>query len=480
MTKISKKTLASDFCVVGGGSGGLSFAAGAVQMGASVVLVEHKKMGGDCLNTGCVPSKALLAAAKAGHALKNAAAFGWKGASAKLDCGQVYRHIHEVIDAIAPHDSAERFESLGVTVLPEKGWFADPDTLETGHHFIKAKRYIIATGSHPFIPPVKGLETVPYHTNESIFDLQSLPAHLAIIGGGPIGIEMAQAFVRFGSKVTVMDAFAILPKDDAEMTLLLKNMLAKEGIAFKEHVQIRSVHKKGAAIEVSYTDHNKEAHVLKASHILVAAGRRPNLEGLGLDAAGIEFTPAGIKVDGCLRTTNRRAYALGDCIGGYQFTHVAGYHAGLVIRNSIFRMRTKVITQNIPWVTYTEPELAHVGYTQLQLEQMKIPFTVLKLPFAGNDRAQAERKPEGQIKALISPQGKILGVTVLGTQAGDLIYPWVMAMQNGLKVSALASSIAPYPTLSDLSKRLAGSYYTLKLFSPFMKKMVRFLMRLAR
>lgn len=480
MTKEQKTILRPDICVIGAGSGGLSLAAGAVQIGASVVLLESKKMGGDCLNYGCVPSKALIAAAKIGHIIKESSNFGWDVSKKQVDFKKVHSHVHAVIDAIAPHDSVQRFEKLGVQVILEAGKFFDESTIETDTYLIKAKRFIIATGSKPFIPNIEGLSSISYYTNESIFDLQELPDHLVIIGAGPIGIEMAQAFRRLGSRVTVLEAFAALPKDDPKITSDLKEILLSEGIEIKEHVKISSISQTDKGIQCVYKDYNEEENSILASHLLVAAGRRPNIQKLNLEDAGITSLPKGIEVDECLQTSNTKVYALGDCIGGYQFTHVAGYHAGLVIRNSIFRLRTKVQTQAIPWVTYTDPELAQVGFIETQLKSQNIPYKVLQMNFDENDRAQTERRQIGSIKVLVSQRGYVLGATILGPQAGELIYPWVIAIQNKLKISAIANSIAPYPTLNDINKRVAGSYYTEKIFSPLMRKTVSLIMRLTR
>lgn len=472
-----KQILTPDFCVIGAGSGGLSFAAGAVQMGASVVLLEAKKMGGDCLNYGCVPSKALIAASKFGHESSRAKYFGWSFSKPKVDFAKVHDHIHEVIKAIAPNDSVERFEKLGVQVILEQGHFIDDKTVETESHCIKAKRFVIATGSIPFVPPIEGLATVPYLTNETIFDLKELPKHLVVIGGGPIGIEMAQAFLRLGSQITVLEAFSALPKDDPEITLRLKETIISEGIDLNENVKISSIKQMTQEIHIEYQTANGKQKKLNASHLIVATGRRPNIQNLNLDAAGIKFSPRGIEVNAHLQTSNPKVYAIGDCTGGYQFTHVAGYHAGLAIRNTIFGLRTNVETRAIPWVTYTDPELAHVGFMESQLQEKQIAYKVLHMKFDENDRAQAEKRTDGVMKVLVCPKGYVLGATILGVHAGELIYSWVMAIQNKLKLSAITSSIAPYPTLSDISKRTAGSFYTEKIFSPFMKNTVRFIMR---
>lgn len=474
---IKKEVLTPDFCIIGGGSGGLSFTAGAVQMGASVVLVEHKKMGGDCLNYGCVPSKALIAASKYGNSNKKSLEFGWNKTESKIDFKQVFNHIKSVIDSIAPHDSKERFEKLGAKVILDKGNFLDHSTLETKKHLIKAKKFIIATGSFPFIPPINGIDSVKYYTNENIFDLKELPKHLVVIGGGPIGVEISQAFNRLGSKVTILEGSFALPKDDPEATSKLKNILLAEGIIINEHVEILSTKQKDEKVEISYKNQEDSNNkTILATHLLIATGRRANIKDLNLESAGVRQSRTAIEVDKNLRTSNSKIYAIGDCVGGYQFTHVAAYHAGIAIRNSIFKMRSSVKTNAIPWVTYTDPELAHVGYQESQLKDQNITHKVLSMPFTENDRAQAEKKTEGMIKILVSPSGYILGATILGPNAGELIYPWVICIQNKLKISTIVNSIAPYPTFSDINKRVAGEFYKDKIFSPFMKKIVKFMM----
>jgi len=476
--KLENNVLTPDFCVIGAGSGGLSFAAGVVQMGASVVVLERGKMGGDCLNYGCVPSKALIAAAKSFHENVQGLKFGWKASSAKVDFKKVQAHIKNVIAAIAPNDSVERFESLGVRVIKAEGKFVSADTVKAGKQLIKAKRFIISTGSSAFVPDIPGLDSVKYLTNETIFDLKTLPKNLVVIGGGPIGIEIAQSFSRLGSKVLVLEAFTALPKDDPEIVSQLKSTIKKEGVVLKEGVLITEIKKSGRETEIHYKLNGKK-YSAKASQLLVAAGRRPNLSSLNLKEAGIESTPRGITVDRFLRTSNKRVFAIGDCIGGYQFTHVAGYHAGLVIRNSIFRLRSTVKTIQIPWVTYTDPEIAHVGFTESELLEQKISHKILSMDLSENDRAHAEHKTNGKIKVLVSPGGNILGVTIMASGAGEMIVPWVLAVQNNLKISAIASLIVPYPTLSEISKKAAGSYFKDKIFSPFMQKTVKFLMRIS-
>ncbi|MGC0372337.1 MAG: hypothetical protein DGJ47_001049 [Rickettsiaceae bacterium] len=480
MTK-SQKTLTPDFCIIGAGSGGLSFAAGAVQMGASVVLLEGRAMGGDCLNYGCVPSKSLIHAAKTAHQYQKSSQFS-KESLPKFNTNfkKVHKHIQQVIANIAPNDSVERFEKLGVQVILESGAFKDDKLVVTDNYQIKAKCFIIATGSHAFIPPIKGIDDVPYLTNETLFDLKELPKHLVIIGGGPIGIEMAQSFNRLGSKVTVLEGGIALPKDEPEFTSRLKSVLVSEGVSLQEGVQVQQLSKSTKSVEVSFLDSSKKQQVVQASHLLIATGRRPNIKNLNLKATNITFSEYGIQVNKYMQTSVSNIYAIGDCSGGYQFTHAAGYHASIAIKNSIFRLYTKIVPQAIPWVTYTDPELAHVGSLESKLIEGNIKYKSLKMDFTDNDRAQSEDRTNGMIKVLVSPSGKVLGVTILGPSAGELVYPWVMLIQNNLQIGAIANSIAPYPTLNDINKRVAGSFYTDKIFSPLMQKIVRFILKWTR
>jgi pyruvate/2-oxoglutarate dehydrogenase complex dihydrolipoamide dehydrogenase (E3) component len=326
------------------------------------------------------------------------------------------------------------------------------------------------------VPPIPGLERVPYFTNETVFENTELPRHLIIIGGGPIGLEMAQAHRALGSEVTVLEAFRILPKDDPELALMLRERLVGDGIAIREQVTIARVEPEdaGVAAVIESADGGRERIV--GSHLLVAAGRRPNVADLDLEKAGIDHGPKGIGVDARLRTTNRTVFAIGDVAGGPQFTHVAGYHAGIVIRNALFRQPAKVDYRSLPWVTYTDPEFAHVGLTEEQARAAHgDDITVLRWPYHENDRAQTEREAHGLLKAVTTRSGKILGASILGAQAGELIQVWVLAIGQGLNIKALAGMIAPYPTLGEVSKRAAGSFFTPKLFSPRTRKLVRFL-----
>ncbi len=467
-----------DLCVIGAGSGGLSVAAGASMMGASVVLAEKGKMGGDCLNYGCVPSKSLLAAGHAAHAPAEAPAFGIDLDGARIDGQRVYDHVRSVIAAIAPNDSVERFEGLGVTVLRGRARFTGPTEVAVDGVRLKARRVVIATGSSPLVPPIPGLDHVPFLTNETVFDRDAVPQRLLIIGGGPIGIEMAQAHRQLGAMVTVCEMGSILPKDDAELVDVVRTRLKREGVELRENVKVvGAAAADGGGIVLTLAENGQESRI-DGTHLLVAAGRRPNVDGLDLEAAGIAYSAKGIQVDAGLRTTNRKVFAIGDVAGGLQFTHVANYHASIVLKRALFRMWwAKQDTHAIPWVTYTDPELAQVGLTEAQAVERHRDIRVLRWSFHENDRAQAERRTDGVVKVITTPRGQVLGAGMVGASAGELIQPWVLAMSAGLSVSRVASMVAPYPTLGEVSKRAAGSFHTPKLFSERTKKVVRFLAR---
>ena len=471
MSDAQNETIKVDIAIIGAGSGGLSVAAGAAQMGASVVLVEKAEMGGDCLNTGCVPSKALIAAGHAADTIRGSDVFGVNGHEPAIDFAKVNSHVHGVIGAIAPHDSVERFEGLGVNVIKAAAQFVSRDEIVAGGKRIKARRFVIATGSSAFVPPIPGINEVPYLTNETIFSLTEKPEHLIVIGGGPIGIEMAQAHRRLGARVTVIEGFSIMGKDDADAVAVVRERLIAEGIELFENAKAESVIREGNGVSVLVSRDGKTERV-DGSHLLMAVGRRPNVNGLGLESAGIDYAPQGIKVDARLRTSNKRVFAIGDVAGSFQFTHVAGYHAGIVIRNALFNLPAKVDYKAVPWVTYTDPELAHVGLTEKAAGDEGHDVTATSFPFAENDRAQAERATEGFIKVVTGKRGRILGATIVGRHAGELILPWVLAVQKGLKMSDMASIIAPYPTLGEVSKRVAGAYYTPSLFSDRTRKVV--------
>ena len=467
-------TLTPDLCVIGGGAGGLAVAAGAVQMGASVVLIERAEMGGDCLNFGCVPSKSLLAAAKLAHQWHRSSEFGVTQAPPQVDFTAVNDSVGRVIARIAPADSVTRFEGLGVKVLRAEAKFIDAQIVRAGKTEIRARRFVIATGSAPAIPPIPGIDVVPYLTNETVFANRSLPRHLIVIGGGAVGIELAQAHRRLGAGVTVIDARPLLWREDPELVAILAETLRAEGIKLRPSAAIAAIEHDGDGVAVMLTKGER----IIGSHLLIAAGRQPNISALDLPEAGVAATRHGVVVDARLRTTNRRVYAIGDVAGGPQFTHIALYHAGIVIRNALFRLPARVDYRALPWVTYSDPELAQVGVTEAVARVAhREKIRVLRWNFVENDRAQTERDTIGMIKVITTAKGRILGAAILGTGAGDQIMTWALAVSQRLKIGAVANLIVPYPTRGEAGKRAAGSFYTPTLFSPRTRRLVRLLAR---
>jgi pyruvate/2-oxoglutarate dehydrogenase complex dihydrolipoamide dehydrogenase (E3) component len=468
--------LQPDICVIGAGSGGLSVAAAAAAFGVSVVLIEKDKMGGECLNTGCVPSKALIAAGKRAHALADARAFGVSAGPADVDFAKVHRHVHDVIAAIAPNDSKERFNGLGVRVIAGAARFKDRNTVMAGDGIeIAARRFVIATGSSPALPPIAGLETVPYLTNETVFDLTARPEHLIVIGAGAIGLELAQAFRRLGAAVTVLEAAEPLAREDGECAAIVLDALARESVIVRSNVAVARVEGTGSKLKVILAGDGEEA--IEGSHLLIATGRRANTDGLALEQAGIARDRNGIVVDKGLKTANPRVYAIGDVAGRGQFTHLANYHAGLVIRNALFRLPVKVNADLVPRVTFTDPELAHVGLTEGEARARGLTIRLLRWPYHENDRAQTERETVGHIKVVTDGRGKILGATIVGAGAGELITTWTLAISRRLPVRALAGIIVPYPTLAEIGKRAAITYFTSSLTNIWVRRIIALLRR---
>ena len=459
----------TDVLVIGAGSGGLSVAAGAVQMGADVVLLEGHKMGGDCLNFGCVPSKALIASAKKAHAMRAGEKFGVTPVDTDVNYAAAKDHVHKVIETIAPVDSEERFEGLGVKVIREYGRFISPTEVQAGDTVITARRIVIATGSGPLVPPIKGIESTTYFTNENIFDLRDKPEHLLVVGGGPIGMEMAQAHVRLGSKVTVIEGMKAMGKDDPEAAAVVLESLRSEGVEIVEDAQAEEVSEENGQITVRTSKGN-----FTGSHLLIAVGRKVNIDKLDLDKGNVRHDRA-VKVGEDLRSvSNKKVYAVGDAAGGLQFTHVAGYHAGVIIRSMLFGLPAKAKMHHIPWVTYTEPELAQVGLTEAEAKKKhgSHAVEVARFDYDENDRAITSGMTKGFIKVMVV-KGKPVGATIVGAQAGELIGVWALAIANGLKMSAIANMVAPYPTLGEINKRAAGAYFSPRLFeNPWVKRIV--------
>lgn len=466
------ETLKPDLCVIGAGSGGLSVAAIAASFGVPVVLVERDRMGGDCLNVGCVPSKALIAAGDRAQVFREAGAFGIGAVEPAVDFGAVQDHVHGVIRTIAPNDSVERFTALGVRVIQAEARFTGPGRVEAGGLVIEARRFVIATGSRPAVPSIRGLDRVGYLTNETVFDNRERPGHLVVVGAGPVGVELAQAHRRLGSAVTILARGRLLPREDPEMAAVVERALLADGVVIRSGVAVEQVRGQVGAVIC----HLGGGETLTGSHVLVATGRVPTTDGLGLEAAGIAADETGIIVDKGLRSTNRHVYAIGDCAGGeaagYRFTHVANYHAGLVIRSALFRLPVAVDHSRVPRVTYTDPEIAAVGATEEEARSAHKGVRVLRWPVAENDRAQAERRIRGHIKAVVDARGRVLGCAITAPHAGDLLTPWTLALAKGLKVQDLAGLVFPYPTLSEVSKRAAVEYLKPSAQNPWLRRLI--------
>jgi pyruvate/2-oxoglutarate dehydrogenase complex dihydrolipoamide dehydrogenase (E3) component len=469
------ETLKPDICVIGAGSGGLTVAAAAAAFGVDVVLIEKAKMGGDCLNYGCVPSKALLAAAKRRKLVETASAFGIDTGEARVSFAKVNDHVRSVIAAIAPNDSVERFTAMGVNVIKGTARFIDRNTVEAGGRQIRARRFVIATGSSPFVPPIPGLDDTGYFTNETIFENRTRINHLVVIGGGPIGIEMAQAHHRLGSKVTVVEGMKALGKDDPELTAIVLDRLRQDGITILEDTKVERVERRGKTGVKVVASRNGDTIEIDGSDILVATGRKPNIDNLGLDAAGIRTNRQGIETKKDLRTSNRRVYAIGDVAGGLQFTHVAGYHAGLVLRGILFRLRAVPNKTAVPWATYCDPELAHVGLDEKAARTRHKHIRILRWPYSENDRAVAEHQTTGLIKIVTDRKGRILGASIAGANAGEMINLWSLAVSKRMKVSDIAGYISPYPTMTEIGKRAATSFYAPQTRRPIVRKIIGFL-----
>ncbi|MCF6344214.1 MAG: FAD-dependent oxidoreductase [Devosiaceae bacterium] len=464
--------LTTDLCVIGAGSGGLSVAAAAAAFGSDVILVEKGKMGGDCLNYGCVPSKALIAASKKAYEGVNAEKFGVIFEKPKIDYTKVQAHISEIIAQIAPHDSVERFEGLGVKVIKGEGRFIDKNTLEVNETKITARRFIIATGSSPAIPPINGLDRVNYFTNETIFELTKLPKHLIIIGGGIIGVELAQAYSRLGAKVSIVEKFSVLENQDEELSSIIINALKKEGVKIYQQAEIKKISNEKQQINLEFEFEGITKNI-KGSELLIATGRKSNIKNLGLEKANVEFNKAGIITDPSLKTSNKKIFAIGDVRGDMQSTHSAGYQASLVIRNALFGLPTKLNKNIIPSVIYSDPEIANVGLSeQMARDTYGGKIKIIRSDFIDNDRAKAMRQTTGFVKLILSKNGKIIGCSIIGQNAGELISLFSFAIANKQKAVNLASFISPYPTYSEIAKRVGINSFADKLSNKWIKRWI--------
>lgn len=470
-----------DIGVIGGGAAGLTVTAGAAQAGAKSLLIEKEKsLGGDCLHYGCVPSKTLIKTAHVYHLMKNSKEFGLPGlALPPVDFREVAKRIQSVIDTIQKHDSEERFCKLGARVEFGEPTFIDEHSIQLNGQRFTAKNWVLSTGSSPASPPIEGLDKTPYITNREIFSLDMLPKSLIILGAGPISIEMAQAFCRLGSEVTVIQrSDQILRKEDKDMAETVMEVLQSEGVKFYLNSSVLTVRDLGNEREVTIKSSTNRTTQLRGQQILVALGREANVEGLGLERLGIEFSKNGIQVDKRLRTKQKHIYAAGDVIGQYQFTHAAGYEGGVVFTNAIFHLPRKVDYTFLPWCTYTDPELASIGMNEKAAEAAGIEYSVWTEEFKDNDRSLAEGERIGKIKMIVDGKEKPIGVQILGPQAGELLSEWVAVMNGKVKLATLASAVHPYPTLGEINKRVVGTFFSPKIFSERIKKTLKFFFNL--
>ena len=466
-----------DMGVIGGGAAGLTVTSGSAQLGAKTLLVEKEHaLGGDCLHFGCVPSKTLIKTAHVYHLMNHAEAFGLPRVDVPpVDFKSVANRIASVIDTIQEHDSEERFCGLGAKVVFGNAHFTDPHTIRVDGADYSAKTWVLATGSSAVIPPIDGLDKTLHITNREIFSLDHLPKSLIILGGGPIGTEMSQAFTRLGSKVTVVDmADQILPKEDKDMADTVRTVLEAEGVTFHLGTKIVGTKDLGSEREVFLEDAEGKKFSITGETLLVALGRTANTGGLGLEDIRLEFDRRAIKVDNRLRTNLKHIYAAGDCIGGYQFTHAAGYEGGIVVSNAIFRLPRKTNYTYIPWCTYTDPELASIGMNEKRAKEAGIEYAVWTEQFKDNDRSLAEGERVGKIKMLLDTKEKPIGVQIMGPHAGELISEWVAIFNGNVKLSTLVSAVHPYPTIGEINKKVAGTFFSPKIFSKKIQKGLKF------
>lgn len=467
-----------DLCVIGGGSAGLVAAAGAATLGAKVALVEKHKMGGDCLNYGCVPSKALLHSAKVVQIMRSADEAAVPSYVPEVSLSQVMRRVRSVIQAIEPNDSPERFRNLGVEVILGAGKFTDGKTFEVNGKALSARKFIIATGSRPAIPDMPGLQEVPYLTNETVFDLDEPVPSLIVLGGGPIGVELAQAFARLGSEVHLVDRKRhILRNEDPDLAQVVETRLCEEGVVLHLGVSPLRVEGEAGRLRLLIKQTDGEVKWLEGTHLLVATGRRANVEHLGLEAAGVKVAHGRIETDKRLRTANRDIYACGDVVGPYQFTHMAEHHAGIALRGALFHLAAKIEEHVIPWCTFTDPELARVGLSETEAKAKGIAYQAFTFPFHEIDRAITDGEGAGMAKILAAPNGRLLGAAIAGPSAGELIHEYVLALSRKLKVGDLANVIHIYPTLAQINRRVANEQLKARL-TPRTKRWMQRLFRL--
>jgi pyruvate/2-oxoglutarate dehydrogenase complex dihydrolipoamide dehydrogenase (E3) component len=460
-----------DMVVIGGGSAGLTAAGISASLGAKTALIEEHKLGGDCTWTGCVPSKALLKAAGIANSIRTADRYGLNASEPQFDFSAVMDRMHEIQNAVYEEaDAPPVYQKMGIEVVEGKAQFISSRRVEVlgpggGRRQFTSRFFVIATGGRPVMPPVEGVAETPYLTSESIFSISKLPSKLIVLGAGPIGIEMAQTFRRFGSEVVVVGRRdRILPRDDAELTDLLRAHLAGEGVRFLLGSSVRKIESAIGTVHVTYrAGSSSTEETVEGDTLLVAAGRRPNMDGLNLEAAGIQAGPAGIAVDRHCRTSAGNIFACGDVTGLYQFTHMSEHMAKVAVTTALLRFPMSMDTANVPWCTYTDPELAHVGASENELKNRKQRYAIYRFPFSKIDRAVTDRETTGMVKVLARKfDGRIYGVSILGAHAGDMIGEFALAMRNKVTLRNMADTIHPYPTYALGNRRAADQWYVRK------------------
>jgi pyruvate/2-oxoglutarate dehydrogenase complex dihydrolipoamide dehydrogenase (E3) component len=476
--------------IIGAGTAGLVTAAGTVGLGGRVALIERNKMGGDCLNYGCVPSKALIASARVISSIRQASKWGLDNQEPQFEFETVFASMRSRRAKIAPHDSAERFESLGVDVFLGEARFVSPHEIIVDGQTLRAKNFVIAAGSRAGIPPIEGMRDVPFFTNETVFDeLRKKPESMIVLGGGPIGCELSQAMSRLGVKVTIIELLdQILPKEDFEVADWMETLLETEGIRVLRSSQATRVSMRDGKVQFDLIRTPRGAREgeptqVVADTLLISAGRVPNVEKLNLEAAGVKASPRGIEVNAYLQTSQPHIYAAGDIVGPYQFTHIADAQARVVVRNILmpFQMlRQRMDYSVVPWCTYTAPEIAHVGLNETEASQQNISYDLICVRIDELDRAIVEREELGFVKVLTARgTDKILGVTMVAAHAGDLLHEFVLAMKHRIGLSQLATTIHAYPTFAELGRKV-GDRYNKKRLTPFVKRAFTWLYKRAR
>jgi len=466
-----------DIGILGGGAAGLTVAAGAAQFGAKTLLIEKEKsLGGDCLHFGCIPSKTLIRTAKVYHLIKNAEKYGLPSVNpGPVDYREVAGRIESVIRVIERYDSEERFCKLGAKVRFGNARFIDEHAIRLEGEIYSAKNWVIATGSSPAVPPLPGLDQTPYITNKEVFSLESLPRSMITIGAGPVSAELAQAFSRLGTKVTIVELGGqILGVEDKDMADYLMDILVSEGMTFHLNSTILAARDLGSEKEVVVRNGAGEILNLRAEKILVAVGRQANLQDIGLESISVDFDKKGLKTDSRLRTSQKHIFAAGDTTGSYQFTHAAGYEAGIVLSNAIVHLPRRVDYTNLPWCTYTAPELASIGMNEKRAAAAGMGYSVWTEEFRMNDRSLTEDDEAGKIKLLLNEREKPIGIQILGPHAGDLVSEWVAVMNGQVRLSTVASAVHPYPTLAEINKRVTGNFFSSKIFSEKVRKALKF------